>query len=197
MHPHDLRQHFRGVIAFPVTPFKADLSLDLDGLRKNLRALLAHPVCAIAAAAGTGEFHCLSPQEHLAVVQTTLEEVNGKRPVLAGVGINPQIAREQVQACARAGVNGILAFPSYYPSMDDEGVVAYYRAIGEASNLGLLVYSRDGFNPSPALVEKLASSIPTLIERIHRRGRDFERDVSPLYLQQLNELYNAWIDSAI
>ncbi|HXV41764.1 MAG TPA: deoxynucleoside kinase, partial [Anaerolineae bacterium] len=46
----------------------------------------------------------------------------------------------------------------------------------------------------PDLIVYLKASIPTLIERIHRRGRDFEQDVSPLYLQQLNELYNAWIE---
>lgn len=50
------------------------------------------------------------------------------------------------------------------------------------------------FLPRPDLVIYLKASIPTLIERIHRRGRDFEQDVSPLYLQQLNELYKAWIE---
>lgn len=50
------------------------------------------------------------------------------------------------------------------------------------------------FLPQPDLVVYLKASLPTLIERIHRRGRDFEQDVSPLYLQQLNELYNAWIE---
>jgi deoxyadenosine/deoxycytidine kinase len=48
------------------------------------------------------------------------------------------------------------------------------------------------FLPPPDLIIYLKASVPTLIERIHRRGRDFERDISPLYLQQLNELYNAW-----
>jgi deoxyadenosine/deoxycytidine kinase len=48
--------------------------------------------------------------------------------------------------------------------------------------------------PQPDLIVYLKASVPTLIERIHRRGRDFEREVSPLYLQQLNELYNGWIE---
>ena len=48
--------------------------------------------------------------------------------------------------------------------------------------------------PPPNLIVYLKASVTTLIERIHRRGRDFERDISPLYLQQLNELYNAWIE---
>ncbi len=48
--------------------------------------------------------------------------------------------------------------------------------------------------PPPNVIVYLKASVPTLIERIHRRGRDFEQDISPLYLQQLNELYNAWIE---
>jgi deoxyadenosine/deoxycytidine kinase len=50
------------------------------------------------------------------------------------------------------------------------------------------------FLPPPDLVVYLKASVPTLLERIARRGRDFEQDISPLYLQQLNELYNEWIE---
>jgi deoxyadenosine/deoxycytidine kinase len=50
------------------------------------------------------------------------------------------------------------------------------------------------FLPPPDLIVYLKASVPTLIERIRRRGREFEQDVSPLYLQQLNELYDAWIE---
>jgi 5-dehydro-4-deoxyglucarate dehydratase len=163
MQPNDLRNKLRGVIAFPVTPFKSDLSLDLDGLRKNLRSLLEHPICAIVVAAGTGELYSLAPAEHLSVVKSTLDVVKGKVPVIAGVGFNPSIASELAKSAASAGADGILAFPPYYPSADDEGVVAYYRAIGQASKLGLLIYTRDWFNPRPAVVEKLASNIPNLI----------------------------------
>src|ERR1700757_652529 len=94
MQPNELRRKLEGVISFPCTPFKKDLSLDLDGLRKNLRSLLKHPVCAIVAPAGTGEIHCLSPEEHLAVVKATIEEVKGRVPVLTGVGFNLAIAAD-------------------------------------------------------------------------------------------------------
>ncbi len=163
MEPNELRKKLHGVIAFPVTPFKKDLSLNLDGLRRNLRALLQHAICAVVAPAGTGEIHSLSPAEHLAVVTTVLEEVNGRIPVLAGTGFNPPIAAELAKQAAAAGVNGILAFPPYYPSLEDDGIVAYYRGIAEATSLGMLIYSRDWFAPSPTLVEKLAQQIPNLI----------------------------------
>jgi 5-dehydro-4-deoxyglucarate dehydratase len=163
MQPNELRTKLHGVISFPCTPFKRDLSLDLDGMRHNLRALLKHPIAAVVAPAGTGEIHCLSPSEHRAVVEVTLEEVNGKVPVLTGTGFNPPIAAELAKQAAKAGVDGILVFPPYYPSQDDDGIAAYYRGIADATDLGLLVYSRDWFNPSPALVARLAEEIPQLI----------------------------------
>jgi len=88
MKPNELRNRLGGVISFPCTPFKKDLSLDLDGLRKKFALAVKHPICAIVAPAGTGEIHSLSPAEHLAVVKTTVEEVNGKVPVLTGTGFN-------------------------------------------------------------------------------------------------------------
>src|SRR5205085_6997346 len=109
MQPAELRKKLNGVISFPCTPFKKDLSLDLDGLRKNLRALLKHPVCAIVAPAGTGEIHCLSPAEHLAVVKATVDEVKGRVPVLTATGFNPPIAVDVARQAAAAGVSGILA----------------------------------------------------------------------------------------
>jgi len=163
MNPNQLRERLKGVIAFPVTPFKSDLSIDLEGLRHNLRSLLQHPICAIVAPAGTGEIHSLSPSEHLSVVRAVVEEVKGRVPVLSGVGFNPPIAAELARHAAAAGADGLLAFPPYYPNPDDDGVIAYYRGVSEATELGMLIYSRDWFNPSPALVEKLAQQIPRLI----------------------------------
>jgi len=162
MQPNELRHRLQGVISFPVTPFKKDLSLDLEGSRKNLCSLLQHPVCAIVAPAGTGELYSLSPSEHAAVVKTIVDEVNGRVPVLAGTGFNPPIASELAREAAKLKVSGILAFPPYYPSPDDDGVIAYYRGIADTTPLGMLIYTRDWFNPTPALAEKLAQ-IPNLI----------------------------------
>jgi len=49
--------------------------------------------------------------------------------------------------------------------------------------------------PPPNLMVYLKAGVPTLMRRIAKRGRDFERDISPHYLEQLNGLYNGWIDS--
>jgi 5-dehydro-4-deoxyglucarate dehydratase len=163
MKTDELRARLRGVIAFPVTPFQEDLSLDLAGLRRNIRALLQHPVAAIVAVGGTGEMYSLSPSEHGEAVKAIVEEVGGRVPVISGTGFNGQLAVELAQHSAACGVDAILALPPYYPNSDDEGLAEYYAAIGSATHLPLFVYSRDWVNPSPAWIEKLATRIPTLL----------------------------------
>jgi 5-dehydro-4-deoxyglucarate dehydratase len=162
MKPAELRSKLSGVIAFPNTPFKSDLSLDVDGLRENLAKLFEHPICAVVAAGGTGEMYSLTPTEHLQVIRTTVAAAEGHAPVIAGVGFNQHLAVELARASADAGAAGILAFPPYYPGADDEGMLAYYRAIGAATPLGTLIYSRDWANFSPVMVERL-TDIPNLV----------------------------------
>jgi len=162
MEPSELRAKLSGVIAFPITPFKNDLSLDVEGLQENLAKLLAHPICAVVAAGGTGEMYSLTPAEHLEIIQTTVAATQGRVPVIAGVGFNQQLATETARAAADSGADGILALPPYYPNADDAGMLAYYRAIGDATPLGLFIYSRDWANFTPAMVEHL-TSIPNLI----------------------------------
>ena len=161
--PEQLRSRLTGVIAFPVTPFKADLTLDVEGLRKNLRHLAQFPFCAVVAAGGTGETYSLDPDEHLEVVKETVAAFAGKSPVLAGVGGSLPVATGTARRAAAAGADGILALPPYYPGAPDDGLHDYYRAIGQATPLGMLVYGRDWFNPGPELVARLQAGIPTLV----------------------------------
>ncbi|WP_395089200.1 dihydrodipicolinate synthase family protein [Armatimonas sp.] len=161
--PDALRTQLSGVIAFPVTPFHDDLSLNLAGLRHNLQALKNAPICAVVAAAGTGEFHTLSPDELKQVIEVTVAEIGGRVPVLAAAGINTALGVEQAKQAQAAGVDGLLLFPAYYPTADDDALLAYYKTLADATPLGVLIYSRDSFNPSPALVQRLADSIPNLI----------------------------------
>src|SRR5262245_61788315 len=110
MDPKELRNKLSGVIAFPITPFKDDLSLDVGGLRRNLEMLLRHPISAIVAAGGTGEMYSLSPAEHLQVIQTTVATAGGRVPVIAGVGFGQRLGTDLSRAAEDAGVDGILVF---------------------------------------------------------------------------------------
>src|ERR1041384_2366553 len=162
MHPSTLRNKLYGVIAFPVTPFKEDLSLDLPALHENLTNLLQYSISALVAAGGTGEMYSLTPAEYTRVIELTALAVEDRVPVIAGVGFGQRLAVEMAQAAEKAGADGILAFPPYYMQAEDDGLFEYYRAVGAATKLGLLIYSRDWASFTPAMVERL-TSIPTLI----------------------------------
>jgi 5-dehydro-4-deoxyglucarate dehydratase len=157
MHPNTLRNKLSGVIAFPVTPFKDDLSLDLPGLHVNLNKLLEYPVSAIVAAGATGEMYSLTPAEYLRVIELTALAVEDRVPVIAGVGFGQRLGVEMAQAAEKAGADGLLVFPPYYPQADDEGLFEYYRSIAKATRLGMIVYSRDWTTFTPAMVERLTS----------------------------------------
>ena len=162
MRPNTLRNKLSGVIAFPITPFKEDLSLDLPALHQNLTGLLNYQISAIVAAGGTGEMYSLTPAEYTRVIELTTLAVEDRVPVIAGVGFGQRLAIEMAQTAEKAGADGVLVFPPYYQQAEDDGLFEYYRAIGAATKLGMLVYSRDWTNFTPAMVERL-TSIPTLI----------------------------------
>ena len=177
MTPTELRSRLEGVIAFPVTNFKSDYSLDIDAYRTNVAEMVKFPLCAVVAAGGTGELYSVTPEEHLQLVEATVAEVGEKSAVLAGVGFGGGLSVELARKAQEAGADGILMFPPYYPNADFEGLVRYYKAIGEAVDLGLFLYSRDTVNLSPSQVFRLASEIPNLIALKEGQGdiRNYQR----------------------
>ncbi len=162
MDQQELKNRLRGVIAFPVTPFQKDLSLDLEGLRRNVQFLVKHSFSALVAAGGTGELYSLTPAEHRAVVEFCVAEAGDKLPVIAGVGINTQLAIEMTREAESVGAAGILIFPPYYVNAHDDGIFEYYSAIAAATRLGCIIYSRDWANFSSAMVDRL-SKIPNMV----------------------------------
>jgi 5-dehydro-4-deoxyglucarate dehydratase len=157
-----LRDRIRGVLGFPVTPFRQDLSLDLDGLARNVDEMARYPFCALVAAGGTGELYSLTPAEVEEVVRVTVQSAAGRMPVVAGAGFNGPIGADMARRAAKAGAECILALPPYYSNAPFEGLMAYYREIGAATDLPLMVYSRDWAVFTPGMVARLADHVPTL-----------------------------------
>jgi 5-dehydro-4-deoxyglucarate dehydratase len=145
-----------------VTPFDRRLSIDLAALRANLDAMLVDPPAALVVAGGTGELYSITPVEHAEIVRVAVDACRGRVPVIAGVGFNAALASDLAATAARLGADGILIFPPYYPNADESGLFEYYAAVASATELGVLIYSRDWFHPGPALVERLAS-LPSLV----------------------------------
>ena len=132
-----------GVFGFPVTPFRKDLSLDLEALERNVDEMAAFPFCALVAAGGTGELYSLSPEEAEQVIAVSVKAARGRMPVVAGTGFNAVLGADIARRAQKAGADCILALPPYYVAAPEEGLFAYYAAIGEATDLPLMVYSRD------------------------------------------------------
>jgi 5-dehydro-4-deoxyglucarate dehydratase len=152
----------RGVFGFPVTPFSDDLSLDLDALARNVNEMASYRFCAMVAAGGTGEVYSLTIDEIESVIATTVEAVNGRMPVVAGTGFNVPIGVEIARRAGKAGAQALLALPPYYTAAPEEGLFAYYEALGNATDLPLMIYSRDWAVFTPQMVARLADRVPTL-----------------------------------
>ncbi|MEZ5354605.1 MAG: 5-dehydro-4-deoxyglucarate dehydratase [Bryobacteraceae bacterium] len=152
-----------GVFGFPVTSFKQDLTLDLDGQARNVDEMTKHPFCAIVASGGTGEMYSMTVEENIEVVRASVDAAQGRMPVVAGVGYNVAMGTAMAQGMAKAGASALLVMPPYYTNAPAEGLIQYYEAIGKATDLPLSLYSRDWAVFSPDMVSRLADRIPTLV----------------------------------
>ncbi|MBM3774511.1 MAG: 5-dehydro-4-deoxyglucarate dehydratase [Acidobacteria bacterium] len=158
----ELKHRLRGALGFPVTPFRPDLSLDLDALSSNVARMVEHPFCALVAAGGTGEVYSMTVEEIAEVTRVTVQAAAGKMPVVAGVGYNAAIGAEIARRAERAGASSLLVLPPYYLSAPEEGLFDYYRAIGQSTGLPLMLYSRDWAVFTPQQVARLSERVPTL-----------------------------------
>ncbi len=143
-----------------VTPFRKDLSLDEEALRRLVRRQLEAGIHFLVPCGTTGESPTLERREHLRVVEITLEEAKGRCPVLAGCG---GYNTAEVIALAREleamGAEGLLSVTPYYNKPTQEGLYQHYRAIAAATRLPIVVYSvagRTGVNVEPATLRRLA-----------------------------------------
>jgi 5-dehydro-4-deoxyglucarate dehydratase len=180
VNPRQYTSALRGVFGFPVTPFKKDLTLDLDALERNVDEMASFPFCALVAAGGTGELYSLSPEEAEQVVAATVRAVGGRMPVVAGTGFNTPLGADIARRAARAGAQCILGLPPYYLNAPVDGLFSYYEAIGAATDLPLMVYSRDWAVFTPDMVKRLADRVPTLAAWKDGQGdiRRYQRIIS-------------------
>jgi 5-dehydro-4-deoxyglucarate dehydratase len=172
-----LKRRLRGPLAFPITPYSADGSVDLAAVRQNAAWLPGRGIAALVAPSGTGEIFGLSPDECADVTAATVEAVGGRVPVVASVGFNARIGADLARRAETAGADAVLVMPPYYATPDPHGLLEYYRQIAAATTLGVLPYARDAAAFTPELVEQLARAVPNLIAFKDGRGdvRLFQR----------------------
>ena len=151
---------FQGCGTALVTPFRSDLSLDEEGLRRLLRRQIEGGIHFLVPCGTTGENPTLTREEHLRVVEITLEEAKGKTPVLAGCGgNNTREVAELARDLEGLGVDGLLVVTPYYNKPTPEGLYQHYREVAKATRLPIIVYNvpgRTGTNVEPATLKRLA-----------------------------------------
>jgi 4-hydroxy-tetrahydrodipicolinate synthase len=151
---------FTGCGTALVTPFRRDLSLDEETLRKLVQRQIAAGINFLVPCGTTGESPTLTRAEHLRVVEIAIEEARGKAPVLAGAGgYNTHEVIELARELERLGADGILSVTPYYNKPTQEGLFQHYQAIAGSIGLPMVVYSvqgRTGVNVEPATLARLA-----------------------------------------
>ncbi len=151
---------FTGCGTAIVTPFRQDLSLDEATLRALVNRQIDAKIDCLIPCGTTGESPTLTHEEHLRVVEITVEEARGRVRVLAGAGGNntAKIAG-LIRELAELGVSGILSVTPYYNRPTQEGLYQHYRTLAQATSLPLVVYNVPGrtqVNVEPATLARLA-----------------------------------------
>ena len=151
---------FQGCGTAMVTPFRQDGSLDEHTLRALVKRQIEEGINFLVPCGTSGESPTLTHQEHLRVVEITLEEAKGRVPVLAGAGgYNTHEVIELASEIKAMGADGILSVTPYYNKPTQEGLYQHYKAIAAAVKLPIIVYSvqgRTGVNVEPATLRRLS-----------------------------------------
>jgi 4-hydroxy-tetrahydrodipicolinate synthase len=151
---------FTGCGTAMVTPFRSDGSLDEPTLRNLIQRQIDAAIDFLVPCGTTGESPTLTHEEHLRVVEITVQLAKGRVPVLAGAGgYNTAEVIALARELAAIGADGILSVTPYYNKPTQEGLYQHYRAIANAISLPIVLYSvhgRTGVNIEPATVKLLA-----------------------------------------
>jgi 4-hydroxy-tetrahydrodipicolinate synthase len=135
----------RGSLVAIVTPMSDDGALDLDALRRLVEWHIAEGTDGIVIVGTTGESPTVTFDEHCLLIRTTVEQVAGRVPVIAGTGANSTAEAIELTACAKsAGAQAGLSVVPYYNKPTQEGLYQHYRKIAEAVDLPLILYNVPG-----------------------------------------------------
>ncbi|MFB3915411.1 MAG: 4-hydroxy-tetrahydrodipicolinate synthase [Terriglobales bacterium] len=151
----------RGCGTAIVTPFKSDGSIDEPALRALVAWQVESGIDFLVPCGTTGETPTLNKDEWVRVVQTTIEVVAGRVPIVAGAtSNNTREAVEKARTIAKlCGVDAILTASPYYNKPSQEGQYQHFKAIAEAVEKPLILYNvpgRTGANLEPATLGRLA-----------------------------------------
>ena len=143
---------FTGAAVALVTPFNPDMSVNYEELEKLIEFQITSGTDAIVTCGTTGEAATLTGEEHVKVIEFTVNKVAGRVPVIAGTGSNDTAyAVELSQKAEALGANGLLLVTPYYNKTSQRGLVASFNRIAGSVRIPCIVYnvpSRTGLKTS-------------------------------------------------
>lgn len=158
---------FSGTGVALVTPFRQDLSLDLEGLGRLVDHVVDGGVDYMVVLGTTGESVTLSPSEKEQVKQTVIASNKGRLPLVLGLGgNNTHAVVSELRQTNFQGFDGILSVSPYYNKPTQEGIYRHFKEISQATPLPVILYnvpSRTGSNMLPDTVIRLATECKNLV----------------------------------
>jgi 4-hydroxy-tetrahydrodipicolinate synthase len=146
-----------GVFPYLVSPIDASGRIKTDVLEKLCDDLIKAGVNGLTPLGSTGEFAYLDHEQRTAVVQSTIEAAKKRVPVIAGVAATATAdAVRQAQNYQRLGADGILAILESYFPLKDAQVENYFRAIADAVDIPVVLYTNPQFQRSDLSLETIA-----------------------------------------
>jgi 4-hydroxy-tetrahydrodipicolinate synthase len=148
---------FHGVFPYLVSPIDASGRISTDVLGKLSDDLIKAGVHGLTPLGSTGEFAYLDAGQRTAAVRTTIEAAGKRVPVIAGVAATATAdAVAQAKNYQRLGADGILAILESYFPLKDAQVEAYFRAIADAVDIPVVLYTNPQFQRSDLTLDVIA-----------------------------------------
>jgi 4-hydroxy-tetrahydrodipicolinate synthase len=153
----DAMTDLHGVFPYLVSPVDADGRVRSDVLGRLVNDLIAAGVHGLTPLGSTGEFAYLSNEQRAAIVRATIEAASGRVPVVAGVASTATAdAIAQARLYAKLGADGILAILESYFPLSEPQVEAYFRAIADAVEVPVVLYTNPQFQRTDLSLDVIA-----------------------------------------
>ena len=150
---------FTGMATAMVTPM-TPTGVDYDTLAKFIEFQIEEGINALVACGTTGESATLSQDERKEVIRFTIERVNGRVPVIAGVGTNnTEHVLDFAKSACDNGADGLLVVTPYYNKATQGGLIKHFSMVADAAEKPIIMYnvpSRTGCNLQASTVATLA-----------------------------------------
>lgn len=158
---------FEGMGVALVTPFLPTGAVDYDSLRSLLEHVVGGNADFVVVHGTTGESPCLGREERNEVTNFVIEVVQGRVPIMLGLGGNNTLEIGQRMATLDTrGLSGILSVVPYYNKPTQEGLYRHFAHLAEVSPLPIVLYNvpgRVGVNMTPEVVARLANEYSNII----------------------------------